>query len=88
MSDGASINKGGMLLCTDSFTIPHVIKLMNVLNIKYNLHPTLQFYGKGKYPRIYILAKELPLLKSIVKSHIHSFSMYKLSGGKIKKEKI
>lgn len=85
MSDGTAIKDGGVLLCTDSFTVQDVCKLVNVLIIKYNLHCTIQFY-KNK-PRIYILKKDLPLLQSIVKPYMHPFSMYKLSGGKIRKEK-
>lgn len=85
MSDGASIKNGGLLLCTDSYTVLDVYRLMNVLRIKYNLNCTLQFYGG--LPRIYILVRDLPLLQSIIKPYMHSFSMYKLSGGKIKKEK-
>ena len=83
MSDGIGIKHGGLLLCTDNFTIPDVCRVMNVLIIRYNLHCTLQFY-RG-YPRIYILAADLPLLRSIIIPYMHSFSLYKLSAGKIKK---
>jgi hypothetical protein len=83
MSDGAAITKGGVLLCTDSFTVPEVCRLINVLIIRYNLDCTIQFYN-GK-PRIYILLKSLPLLRSIVEPYMCPFSLYKLSGGKIKK---
>jgi LAGLIDADG DNA endonuclease family len=85
MSDGIGIKHGGLLLCTDNFTISDVYRIMNVLIIRYNLQCTIQFYRC--YPIIYILAADLPLLKSIVKPYMHSFSMYKLSAGKIKKEK-
>jgi len=39
MGDGAKNNKG-LVLCTDSFTIQEVVKLMNVLKIKFNIHNT------------------------------------------------
>lgn len=55
MSDGASIKNGGVLLCTDSYTISDVCKLINVLKIKFNLNCTLQFYGC--IPIIYIKKK-------------------------------
>lgn len=55
--DGAGIKQGGLLLCTDGFTVPEVCKLMNVLMIRYGLNCTLQYYAG--LPRIYIPAKDL-----------------------------
>lgn len=86
MSDGAAIKKGGILLCTDSFSVQEVCRLINVLILRYNLDCTLQFYN-GK-PRIYILLKSLPLLRYIVEPYMCHFSLYILLGGKIKKVKI
>jgi hypothetical protein len=54
--DGAGIKQGGLLLCTDGFTVPEVCKLMNVLMIRYGLNCTLQYYAG--LPRIYIPAKD------------------------------
>ena len=39
----ASARPHGLLLCTDSYSVSDVIKLMNVLMIKYELNCTLQF---------------------------------------------
>jgi hypothetical protein len=41
MGDGAIKNKG-LVLCTDSFTLQEVIKLRNVLDIKYDIDSTIQ----------------------------------------------
>jgi hypothetical protein len=55
----------GLTLCTDSFTIPDVLRLMNVLIIRYGLDCTI-LMKQGKYPRIIIRTKSMPLLRSIV----------------------
>lgn len=34
MGDGSGHNGGGMYLCTDLFTLPDIVMLMNVLRIK------------------------------------------------------
>lgn len=38
MSDG-SASRHGLLICTDSFTIPDMVRLINVLIIKFQLRP-------------------------------------------------
>jgi len=81
--DGAGIKQGGLLLCTDGFTVSEVCKLMNVLMIRYGLNCTLQYYAG--LPRIYIPAKDLVRLRLIVEPYMHQFSKYKLSAGKIKR---
>jgi LAGLIDADG DNA endonuclease family len=40
MCDGAARNKG-IVLCTDSFNIPDIVRLMNVLMIKFGLKCTI-----------------------------------------------
>jgi hypothetical protein len=60
MGDGKwLVGKFGMYLCTDSFSIPDVIRLMNVLMIKFNLDCTMIIMDK-KYPRIYIKKHSKP----------------------------
>ena len=59
MCDG-NWNNSGTVLCTDSFTIPDIVRLMNVLMIRYGLHCTIQYTSKGA-PRIYIRARSIPL---------------------------
>ena len=76
MGDGAILNKG-LVLCTDSYTLQEVVKLVNVLKIKYDLNCTIQGI-KNKRPRIYILPGSLPKLINLVKPCFLSSMLYKL----------
>lgn len=58
MCDGSRGVTGNLILCTDSFTVPDVVRLMNVLLIRYNIESSLTqmaFHGSlfqfGKYLR-------------------------------------
>jgi hypothetical protein len=42
MGDG-SVHPSGVVLCTDSFSVPDVIRLMNVLTIRYGLKCTIHW---------------------------------------------
>jgi hypothetical protein len=77
MCDGVHYN-GGLLLCTECFTIEEVVKLINMLIIRYGLNPRIVFNRVG--PRIIINRSDLALLRSIVEPHMCDFSMCKLSG--------
>ena len=68
MGDGAKRNKG-LVLCTDSFSISDVIRLSNVLRIKYGLETSIIGLKSNK-PRIYILAESMPNLIKIVNRNI------------------
>ena len=76
MGDG-TFNGISLLLCTDSYTIKEIVLLINVLLIKYDIHCSIRYY-KSVYPRIYILKKHLPKLRSIVQPFMHSSMLYKL----------
>jgi hypothetical protein len=76
MGDGAKLNKG-LVLCTDSFTLQEVIRLQNVLLIKYNIESTIQGWRNGR-PRIYILQESMPKLINLIKPHILPSMLYKL----------
>lgn len=76
MGDGAKRNKG-LVLCTDSFPITDVIKLSNVLRIKYGLNTTITGFNNNK-PRIYILPDSMRQLVKIVKPYILNTFWYKL----------
>jgi hypothetical protein len=54
-----------LILCTDSFTIPDVVRLMNVLILRYGLDCTLRIHS-DKYPRIHICTKSMPLLNYFI----------------------
>jgi hypothetical protein len=64
MGDGSK-SSGGVIVCTDSYTIKEVIFLMNILKIKYDVNSTIYYItsisptdllkvNKKKQPRIYI----------------------------------
>jgi hypothetical protein len=78
MGDGA-VNRVGMTLCTDSYTVSDIVRLMNVLMVKYSLDCTLYYHGV--YPRIYIRSGSMACLRLIVAPYMEPFKMYKL--GKI-----
>lgn len=75
MGDGVH-RRSGLELCTDSFTIEEVVKLINVLIIRYNLECTLQSHHGN--PRIYIRSRSMPQLRAIVKQYTHPIFYYKL----------
>jgi hypothetical protein len=76
MGDGARKNKG-LILCTDSYSLSDVIKLSNVLRIKYNLDTTISGYINNK-PRIYIVPYSMPTLIKLVKPYVLESFWYKL----------
>ena len=51
MGDGAKRNKG-LVLCTDSFSISDVVRLSNVLRIKYGLNTTITGFTNNKHPHL------------------------------------
>ena len=77
MCDGAFQSKG-LIFGTDSFTKKDVVKLMNVLLIKYNINST--YHVSKELPRIYILRKEVYKIYIIVNEYIIPSSKYKLTG--------
>ena len=78
MGDGQNTIHG-LRLCTDSYKLSEVVKLMNVLIIKYRIDCSMHFL-EGK-PRIYIPVKYISLLSSIVKPHMSKDMFYKLESG-------
>lgn len=80
MGDG-SARPYTLEICTDSYTILDVIKLMNVLNIRYELNCTLRFHTPTQ-PRIHIKQNSMQKLRAIVGPYMYESMMYKLVGGK------
>lgn len=76
MGDRAKLNKG-LLLCTDSFSILDVVKLSNILIIKYGFKTSITGNNKNR-PRIYILAESMPNLIKFVKPYVLESFWYKL----------
>lgn len=65
-----------MVLCTDLFTLPDVVMLMNVLRIKWDIPSTIQ-YCNG-LPRIYIASRDMDKVRAVVMPHMHPFFYYKV----------
>ena len=76
MGDGGFKSKG-IYLCTDSYSLQDVVKLMNVLIIRYDLKCTLHKAGIRKY-RIYISRHSVGKVIEIVKPHLIPSMYYKL----------
>lgn len=76
MGDGTA-QSSGLRICTDSFEIKDVVRLMNVLMIKYRINCGLHTH-KGTY-RIYITKDSMPELRRIIKPHMINSMLYKLN---------
>ena len=77
MGDG-SVSRHGLIICTDSYELKDVIRLMNVLIIKFRVESTIRVHKKNQY-RIYIREGSMPLLRTIVTPYMPSM-LYKLRG--------
>lgn len=76
--DGTT-NGYGLTLCTESFNVQDLVRLLNVLILKYGLKCTL--HKQRNSFNIYISEVSMPLLRTIVIPHIHSSIYYKLRVG-------
>jgi hypothetical protein len=70
---------GGLTLCTDCYSVQDVVKLLNVLVIRYGLVCSLHQHNEEGQYRIYIHKKSLRLLDSIVRSYMDISMLYKIS---------
>jgi hypothetical protein len=73
IGDGA-VDCGGLILCTESFSIIDNGKLINILKDRYQLDCTL----RSSSNRIYIRAASMPRLRSIVLPYMDSSMLYKI----------
>lgn len=69
-------NGNGLIICIDSYSVPDIVRLMNVLMIRYRLECSLH-YCRG-YPRIYIWKGSIPTIRGIVEPLLHPSMRYKL----------
>lgn len=76
MGDG-SAQRHGLIICTDSYSVEDIVRLINVLIIRYRLDCTLRYHTPTQ-PRIYIRQRSIPLLIDIVLPHIQPSMLYKL----------
>jgi len=77
MGDGVNDHGFGIILCTDSYTVQDVIRLINVLIIRYRLDCRLRKHTTTNF-RIYIKQGSMPLLRTIVSPFFHHSMLYKL----------
>ena len=78
MGDGSGNASKGLYLCTDSFSNYDIVRLMNVLLIRYNINSSLvQISGKS---RIYIASTESAKITNLVLEFIHPSMLYKVLG--------
>jgi len=75
--DGGFKSKG-IYLCTDSYTIQDVVRLMNVLIIRYDLKCTLHKASNGKGYRIYISRNSVGKVVNIVLPYLVPSMYYKI----------
>jgi hypothetical protein len=68
---------GGLLICTDSYSIKDVVKLMNVLVIRYNFTCSIRQHNKGQY-RVSIHKQSIKSLATIVKPYMDPSFYYKI----------
>ena len=65
MGDG-SVQRHGLIICTDSYFIEDVVRLINVLIIKYRVDCTIRNPKVNQY-RINIRERSMPHIREIVK---------------------
>ena len=82
MDDGQQVKKGGVTLCTDSYSSAEVQILKDVLKANFNLD-TSSHRKKGVestiYERIYIKKDSLETIKPYLIEHMHDSMLYKLN---------
>jgi LAGLIDADG DNA endonuclease family len=79
------------MLCTDSFTVQDIVRLMNVLIIRYNIISSIRSdvrKGRNKtYNRIYIHSKSMKTLREVVSPYLDNSMLYKVNNQPLKKNK-
>jgi len=75
MGDGQVVSNG-LRICTDAYSSSDIVKLINVLMIKYRLVCTIHVLSGRQ--RIYIFAKSMNLLASIIKPNMVKSMYYKI----------
>ncbi len=75
--DGKYVDSGGLRLCTNSYTIQDVTRLMDVLITRFGLICTIHKPQTGQHV-IYISKRSMDKLRSIVKPHMAPSMLYKI----------
>jgi hypothetical protein len=76
------VKRGGVTLCTDSFSSDEVKLLREALKQNFNIDSTIHS-KKGAnnsiYERIYINKSSLDKIKPLLKEHVHYSMLYKIN---------
>lgn len=80
MGDG-SVQRSGLTICTNSYAVQDIVRLMNVLVIRYRLECKIREVRSNRKLdyTIYIRQDSMPLLRTIVKPYLHPSMLYKLN---------
>ena len=76
--DGSFVKGGGLYLQTQSFTVIEVVRLINVLILKFNCKCSIH-YQEGK-PVIYSSSRSVRKLRPELLKHMPQSMHYKLTG--------
>jgi hypothetical protein len=76
MGDGYA-SRHGLVLCTDSYSVSDIVRLINVLIIKYRLECTLRYHTPTQ-PRVYIRERSMPILRDLLRPYMVKSMLYKL----------
>jgi hypothetical protein len=82
MGDGTALPQG-LIICTNSFSLPDIVRLMNVLMTRYSLECSIHIKRRPSQKieyLIYIKECSMPHLRSIVAPYFHSSMVYKING--------
>jgi hypothetical protein len=82
MGDGTALPQG-LILCTNSFSLPDIVRLMNVLIIRYSLECTIHIKRRPNQKIEYLIyIKECSMfhLRYIVAPYFHNSMLYKIKG--------
>jgi len=80
MGDGTR-QGSGLTICTDSFTVEEVVRIMTVLYVRYDIDSTINYHNGN--PRIYIRASSMPTLRNLVCPYMHPSFLYKLGSNNL-----
>ena len=75
----------GIIICIDSYSTSDVVRFISVLIIRYKLDCILRFHMPTNHTRIYVRECSMPILRTIIRPHMHSSITYKIkpSGSKV-----
>ena len=81
MGDGTALQHG-LIICTNSYSIEDVVRLINVLIIRYELECKIRLKKRQNNKiefMIYISQSSMSTLRTIVTPYFHSSMLYKIS---------